>query len=75
MKIVQAAGCPFTHANSASTKAAIQHGDIDIMEEYRHIGRTLMPIRTGAIPRWHEFNDAERAAVRSDPRYRMSGGK
>lgn len=75
MKIVQGAGCPFTHANSASTKAAIHHGDIDIMEEYRHIGRTLVPIRTGAIPRWHDLGDAERAAVRSDPRFRMSGPK
>jgi hypothetical protein len=73
MKIVQAAGCPFTHGNSAATKAAIQHGDIDIMEEYTHIGRILGPLRSGHIRRWHTLSDKERRAVRADPAYAMSG--
>lgn len=72
-KILRVVTCPFYHADSVATKKAIEKGDIDIMEEYRHIGRILAPLRTGTMPRWHLLSDQERAAVRNDPKYRMSG--
>ena len=72
-KILRVVTCPFYHMDSVSTKRAIQNGDIDIMEEYRHIGRVLAPLRAGQLRRWHLLSQEERLAVRSDPQYRMSG--
>jgi hypothetical protein len=71
-KITKATNCPFYHGDSVSTKKAIESGDIDIMEEYKAIGRVYYPIRSGAVPRWHTLSAAERAAVRADPAFRMS---
>lgn len=72
MKNVRLENCPFFHGDSVSTKKAIEEGDIDIMEEYRTIGRHYGPIKAGAVPRWDALSDEERASIRRDPAYRMS---
>ena len=72
MKNVKLVNCPFYHGDSVATKKAIEEGDIDIMEEYRAIGRVFGPIRNGSVPRWDALSPEERAQVRQDPAYRMS---
>jgi hypothetical protein len=60
---------PFWHGGSLSTKRACQHGEIHLQEEYVRIGQVLGPLREGALKRWHELSEFERAAVRLDRRF------
>jgi hypothetical protein len=72
LQTVMVLSCPAYNFGSLPTKRACQAGDIDINEEYRHIGRVLPLIADGRLTPWDRLSAEERSAVRADPKYAIS---
>lgn len=72
LQTVRVYSCLLYNQVSVPTKKAIEHGDIDINEEYRHIGRVLPYVKDGSLAAWDRLTPKERGLIRQDPRYVIS---
>ena len=57
------------HRCAGSVRQATGRGEINIKAEMVHCGETGRSIIQGKMPHWDQISDAERAAIRLDPRY------
>ncbi len=61
--------CAFYHAGGGSLKEIKEPGDLDLKAEWKHRHTIFPQIESGKLKRWHKLTDAERDAVRVDPKY------
>jgi len=65
--------CPVWHRGSASTGEAIRRKEINQSLEYDTSFAVWREVREGRMKDWDLLTDAERSAVRSDPKYGRMG--
>jgi len=73
LSTVRVHACPVWHRGSASTAAALERKELDQKLEYDTSFAVWREVREGRWPVWHKLTDAERAAIRTHPKYGRMG--